>query len=293
MTDNREPAVGGNPRPGGLGLAVGIALAAGAAIGAIGLAFGPSTLLLELTGMPEADAAAWALGFNVALVAGLTLIARLLSKPWNILVQALVGGVFGLHVGQAMATGGGRPEFALGVDAAFAMVVGLLLVMCGLIVAAGLSSNKLAAAMEMEDSGPDRAMLKPSAVSCFSEGSLLIVLAVMTVLPAGSVALWIAALLAVALVVVDVVCHRAAWANTDEMYRRFWVEAIATGSSVFALLVVLWLIGQSLGLLPQATLLAALVLYFATYLSAAMWLMNRYYPWMIKKQTSQDLQVQP
>jgi hypothetical protein len=52
-----------------------------------------------------------------------------------------------------------------------------------------------------------------------------------------------------------------------------------------------WMLAQYVGLVPEASLLSAVALYYVAYLTAAIWLMATRYPWMMKKQSEQQGEI--
>lgn len=272
----------------GLGVKLAVAVALGAFTGGIGTVFEPTTHLLRAVGLTPDQTAAWAVPFNAVLVAALALLAGMGPKPWRFAMFALCSAMVGLQVGTALAASGWRPDFVMGGDAVAALLVGAMLLVCGVLVGAGLLSRNFGAAMEIETSGPDRAMLRPATVSVLAEGGLLCTLAVMAVLGEGSTGQYASAVLCACLLSAAAWGHIASWRSMDEMNRRAWMEGTGIGSAMFALIAFGWLVAETLGLAPKATLLGVIALYYATYLAGSIGLMGLRYPWMIQKASAQS-----
>jgi hypothetical protein len=273
--------------PGNLAMQLGFSLGFALLIAGVGYIFGAPTLLLEALGMSETTAQAVAIPFNVVFVFVLSFAAGFGPKVWRFTAQALCGGVFGLHVGQAMATGGGRPEFAMEPDAAFAMLVGFMMLILGLVITAGLLSRKVGDAMQLEKAGQDRAMLIPSAITTVAEGGLLMGLAAISVLSSQTVGLWIAACAVLIFLGISAWGNLEAWRKSDELYRQFWNQSVHVAVNLVLAMGVLWLIAQSFGLVPEASLLGMLAVFWAVYVLSSVVLMKRLYPWMLEKASAQ------
>jgi hypothetical protein len=275
-------------KPQNLMLRLVIALGLGAFMGGIGTVWEPTTHLLRAVGLAPDQTAAWAIAFNAVLVAALAWLAGMGPKPWRFAMFALCSAVVGLQVGTALAASGWRPNFAMGVDAGAALLIGAILLVCGALVGAGLFSRSVGVAMEIENSGPDRAMLQPATVSILAEGGLLCTLSVMSLLAKDSAGLPIVAVLCAVLLAAAVWGHVASWRSMDEMNRRVWMEGTGIGSAIFALIAFGWLVAETLGVVPKATLLGIITLYYATYLVGSIGLMGMRYPWMIQKASAQS-----
>lgn len=273
--------------PRNLAFQLGFSLGFASLIAGVGYVFGAPTLVLEAFGMSEAEAQAVAIPFNAGFVLALSFAAGFGPKLWRWAAQALCGGMFGLHVGQAMATGGGRPEFAMEADAAFAMLVGFMMLILGLVITAGLLSRKVGDAMQLENAGQDRAMLIPSAITTVAEGGLLMGLAIISVLPEGTAGFWVAACAVLVLLGISAWGNLEAWRKSDELYRQFWNQSIHVAVNLVLAIGVLWLIGQSFGLVPEASLLGMLAVFWTVYVISSVVLMKRLYPWMMEKASAQ------
>ncbi len=285
MTQQGRSARAGQGHKVGLATKFGIAIGSGAVVAAMGLAFGPSTVLLEAAGVPETMASQWGIAFNVALVSVFALLGGFATKRFRWIFSGLAGGVFGLHVGKAMAAG----EFGLGLglDAAFTMLIGIVLIMIGLLVSVGYVHRGLGEAMELERSGPDTAMMRPSLASTLAEGGLLCVLAVMTLLEPGSPAMLAACAMGAGLLAIMIWGHVRAARAMDEMNRQVWTEGLAAGGTVFILGMVGWAIGQMAGLLPQASAVGMIGFYYLAYLGSTITLIAVRYPSMLAKRSEQ------
>jgi hypothetical protein len=255
---------------------------AGALVYALCQVAGPSDIPLTLIGWSEAAVAAHGAWVYALAAAGLMLLGGVGPKAWRFVPSALAGGIAGLQVGTIVAVWFKGEGPAPGVDAILALTVGAVMAVCGLMVLLALVWRPLGEQMVMEQTGADRAMMLPSAISTICEGMILVGLAVLSVLEPGSAAQGGGAVLVALAVAGAVWGHLRARAVTDEFHSRLWNDCTALAVNLFMLVGVVWIAGHTLGLLPAATGLGALAVFYAVYLATTIAVLAVRFPWMLK-----------